>query len=278
MPNGYDAIVSGLINRTSTLTIYYNTIVSKIDYSFSDRIEVTTDSRGVLKASKVVVTVPIGVLKAGTISFNPAWPTAKTNSLAALGAGAVNKVAMIFPSQFWGNLGFFGFNAGQGTQRGYFNYYVNAKLWSGANALVTFGLGQAAVDIESWTNQQISDAVMVNLRKMFGANIPNATQVLVTRWLSDPFAKVSYTYAKVGSKTQDFDNMASQIGYSVFFAGEHCSSKYRGTVHGAYLTGVTAANAVIAATNKIISMNSAAVASGNILLLVIVAILAMLLA
>ncbi|WP_244191285.1 FAD-dependent oxidoreductase [Klebsiella pneumoniae] len=38
--------------------------------------------------------------------------------------------------------------------------------------------------------------------------------------------------------------MAESVGNRLFFAGEHTSRKYRGTVHGAYLSGVREANKI----------------------------------
>lgn len=46
--------------------ILLNTPVSKIDYS-GDTVKVTTSSGAVFEADKVLVTVPLGVLQAGSI-------------------------------------------------------------------------------------------------------------------------------------------------------------------------------------------------------------------
>ena len=43
-------------------------------------------------AKFAVVTVPVGVLKAGKISFSPALPAAKTKAIKSLGMGVLNKV------------------------------------------------------------------------------------------------------------------------------------------------------------------------------------------
>jgi monoamine oxidase len=40
--------------------------------------------------------------------------------------------------------------------------------------------------------------------------------------------------------------MATEINNKLFFAGEHTERDYRGTVHGAYLSGIREADKIIA--------------------------------
>jgi monoamine oxidase len=66
-----------------------------------------------------------------------------------------------------------------------------------------------------------------------------------TGWGRDPFARGSYSYALPGHA-----NARAVLGAPVdgrlFFAGEACSRHDFTTAHGAYLTGIEAANEVIA--------------------------------
>jgi lysine-specific histone demethylase 1 len=67
----------------------------------------------------------------------------------------------------------------------------------------------------------------------------------VTRWKSEAFSKGSYSFAAVGTKATDFDTIARPQG-RLYFAGEHTNGAYRGTVHGAYMSGQRAAAEVVA--------------------------------
>ena len=60
-----------------------------------------TTAQATFGGSHVVVTVPLGVLQAGGLGFSPSLPLAKTNALAALQMGALERVVLNFPSQFW---------------------------------------------------------------------------------------------------------------------------------------------------------------------------------
>ena len=54
-----------------------------------------------LTANAVLSTVPIGVLKAGDITFTPALPQSKLDALDLIGVGNGGKLFMQFSSRFW---------------------------------------------------------------------------------------------------------------------------------------------------------------------------------
>ena len=53
------------------------------------------------EADKLVLTVPLGVLKAGSIQFNPPLPAAKQTAIQRLGMGTLNKCCLRFARPFW---------------------------------------------------------------------------------------------------------------------------------------------------------------------------------
>jgi monoamine oxidase len=69
------------------------------------------------------------------------------------------------------------------------------------------------------------------------------------RWGVDPFARGSYSYALPG-KADCRGMLAAPVDDRVFFAGEACSRSDYSTAHGAYLTGVAAADQAIAARRR----------------------------
>jgi len=73
------------------------------------RVRVTTAAGDVIDASLVVVTVPLGVLKAGAVAFEPPLPPWKSAAVERLGFGDLNKVILQFESAFWDeSLDYFG--------------------------------------------------------------------------------------------------------------------------------------------------------------------------
>jgi len=82
-----------------------------------------------------------------------------------------------------------------------------------------------------------------NLRQTY-ENIPEPIDYKITRWSSDPFTRGSYSYPAVNSNPADFRKLAEKVESKLFFAGEATIPEAWGTVHGAYLSGITAANEI----------------------------------
>ena len=61
-------------------------------------------------------------------------------------------------------------------------------------------------------------------------------------WQRDPWARGSYSYALPGH-AEDRAVLAAPVDNRLFFAGEATSPNFFSTAHGAYLSGLTAAEA-----------------------------------
>jgi hypothetical protein len=96
LPEGYDKVVAAVANG---LDVRLGHVVTSIDTS-GDRAVVVT-SQGNFQAGAVIVTVPLGVLKAGTIAFLPPLPEPKSTAIARLGMGALSTTCLRFESAFW---------------------------------------------------------------------------------------------------------------------------------------------------------------------------------
>jgi monoamine oxidase len=190
------------------------------------------------------VATPLGVLKNNVISFTPALPTNKLNAIANTKMGNVNKFLLVWQTPFWDtNLQYIGITP---DTKGKFNYFLNVKKFTTSNALMTFAFGDYATTTETMTDSDIIAAIMVHLRKIYGNNIPNPISFLRTKWGQNPNSFGAYSYATNGTTSANFDTLALSVGSKLFFAGEHTHRKYRGTVHGAYLSGIREADKIIA--------------------------------
>lgn len=238
LPGGYDLLLQPL---TADLTILLNEVVSKIEI-LANGVQVTT-TNATHAADFVVVTLPLGVLRTGDVRFEPALPSNLQQAINRTEMGTVNKFLMVWDQPFWDvSQHFFGFTP---TNRGLFNYFLNLKPVNGSNALMTFSYGEAAKLAEQRSDVQLQAEAMAHLRQMFGNQIPAPQTFKATRWMSDPFARGSYSHATVGGSSSDFDILGSSVAKRLFFAGEHTSRQYRGTAHGAYLSGVKVAESIL---------------------------------
>lgn len=238
-PNGYDAVTNLL---SQGLSIKTNHIVRSIVYAHR-QVTVKTN-QGDFAADRVIITLPLGVLKSGNVSFIPSLPKEMTRLIAKMEMGMVNKVALLFPRVFWdANKQYFGYES---AIKGKYPYFLNARTFTAAPVLITFALGNYGLTMEQHSNQQIANDVMEHLRLMFGNHIPKPTQILVSRWTADPFALGAYSYPVVGVTNEDFTKLGQPVAGTLYFAGEHTQANYRATVHGAYLSGQRAAKQLLA--------------------------------
>lgn len=228
-PNGYDAVINFL---AADLDIRRNQIVKSIDYQDSKVKIHTQDSN--FEADYAVITLPLGVLKKNVVTFNPSLPAQKLAAINRLKMGVVNKVFLQFSRQFWDKQQYIGYTS---PIKGMYNYFLNANTFlPNSNILVTFGLGSYGAILEKKSDEQIVDEVVGILKKIY-KDVPPPERVLVSRWGQDEFSQGAYSFVHVGASSKDFDVLSESVMGKLFFAGEHTSRDFRGTVHGAFASG-----------------------------------------
>lgn len=238
LTNGFDSIATHLAQG---LDVRLNAPVSAVDYS-GTKVTVTTNGQ-TLEGDYAVVTAPLGVLKKNVIAFTPALPAAKVTAIDQLQMGNVNKFFFLWDSAFWDtNLQYIGYTP---ETKGKFNYFLNIRKFTSANALMTFALGDYATVTESMSDSEVVEEVMLHLRAIYGNSIPNPSHLLRTRWRQHPYTHGAYSFVPVGTSSAAFDTLAYPVSNRLFFAGEHTHRAYRGTVHGAYLSGIREADRIV---------------------------------
>lgn len=238
-PGGYQQIVEVL---SEGIAIQTGKAVSSIDYRGSN-IVLTCGAGTKFEATAVIVTVPLGVLKNGGISFVPELPFSKQRAMAGLDMGVLNKTCLLFDQVFWDpNVELIGY---VGAQHGAWAESINLYPYTRQPILMMFNAGGYGAEIESMSDLEIIGEAHRTLVSMYG-NVPKPTGALITRWLTDPWSHGSYSFVPVGSTFKHYAELAKPIDNRVFFAGEATHKHYPSTVHGALLSGVQAARDVIA--------------------------------
>lgn len=236
--NGYDTIPNYLAEG---INIQLNQRVTNIDYSKEQII--IQHNENTTKADFVIVTVPLGVLKANVIQFNPSLPTKKQTAIQKVGMNCVNKFLLTWDTAFWDDVQYISYTP---EIRDKFNYFVNVKKFNpSTNALMTFAYSDYGRQTETMTDQQIINEIMAHLKDIYGNSIPNPTNLLRTKWQSNQNSFGAYSYTAKETEMQHFDDLAESINDKLFFAGEHTEIDYFSTAHGAYLSGITAAEEII---------------------------------
>lgn len=238
-PGGYDQIPAYL---STGLNVLLGRRVSSIAYSTSG---VTITANGdVIAGTRVVVTLPLGVLQKGEIAFTPALPATKLDAINSLRMAVLDKIGLQFPSRFWpDDAHYVNFLA---AERDAPATFLNLDLPTGIPALLGFTGGDNARSLEDLSDADMTQRAMGTLRSMFGSAIPDPVGSVRTRWHNDPFAAGAYSAVPPGGSMSDYDVIGAPVETRLFFAGEATTSAYPATVHGAFLSGEREADRIIA--------------------------------
>ena len=258
---GYQQVPRAIWQHPTPLDVRTKTAVSQIaykkKYSPGDEVEVVCENGEVLKADHVVLTAPLGVLKSGSIAFDPPLPEWKLGPIQRLGFGNLNKVILVYEQPFWNvEQDMFGLlreaevpdsldQEDYAANRGRFYLFWNCIKTTGLPLLVALMAGDAAHQAESISDAELVAGVTQDLALMFKqTKVPLPIETIVTRWGNDRFARGTYSYVGATSQPSDYEAMAQPIG-NLHFAGEATCGTHPATVHGAYISGLRAASDII---------------------------------
>ncbi len=245
-PNGYDAVTTLVAQG---IDVRLNQVVTQVNYS-ANTVTVTT-AQGAFTASHVVVTLPLGVLKKGSVIFTPALPSTLQASIDKVLMGTVNKVFCQFDTAFWPtDTQYFGYHA---QVKGLFAYWLSYRTFSQINCLVGIAIGNGGAMLDGMSDEQITASTTEALKVMFGPNTPAPKKVNASRWNTDPFAYGAYSFGSLNSLPADFSTLAATVANKLFFAGEHTSTLYKATVHGAFISGNDAADKIIKLVGSVVT-------------------------
>lgn len=225
--------------------IRLNHVVTSVTHSFIGKNEVVVaTTMGRFTADRVVITLPLGVLQSGAVSFSPPLPSNKNVAINKLGVGLLNKCYLRFPNVFWDqSKDWMGFVPGS-TKYGRWAEWVSLARPTGQPILLGFNAAAFGRETEKWTNQEIVSDAMGTLRTMYGPSIPEPLDWIITRWDSDPYARGAYSCNVLGSTPQMRTDLAASVANRLFFAGEATHESRFQTVHGAFESGIRAAREV----------------------------------
>jgi monoamine oxidase len=237
-PQGYGQIAAGLARG---LDVRLGHVVRRVAHGGG--VEILT-SRGAVRAGRAVITLPLGVLQAGDVQFDPPLPQAKRAAIAALGSGVLNKLYLRFPQVFWErDYELLGYMA---PRKGEWAEWLNMAFYLDRPVLLGFNAGSYGRASEALDDRALVAAALRALRAIYGRAVPEPTGYLRTRWAADPFARGSYSFVAVGAGPETHGALAAPVGRVLVFAGEHTSAEHPSTVHGAILSGRRAAAEALA--------------------------------
>lgn len=131
--------------------------------SSDDGVTVAT-AAGEHRGEAVVVTLPLGVLKAGVVEFYPVLPPAKAAAIEDLGMGVMDKVVLRFDEAFWpATTDLFSYAS---DPPGRYVEWYNAVPWTDRPILVGFNAGRPADEVERWSDEETLDLALGTLGRI----------------------------------------------------------------------------------------------------------------
>jgi monoamine oxidase len=234
---GYGALIAAY---GAAVPIRRGAVVGQIDHR-GRRISLAT-SQGAIGARAVVVTVPTNVLAADAVRFTPALPD-KIAAAAGLPLGVANKLFLTLsgtPDEFPADRHTLGHDDRTATG----SYQLRPHGWP---MIAGYFGGKLAIELERAGAEAMAAFALDELAGIFGNDIrPRLSLLAASHWVGDPFARGSYSYSLPG-RAGERARLAAPVDNRLFFAGEACSPAYFSTAHGAFLTGIAAADAALVA-------------------------------
>ena len=216
--------------------------VSSIDYS-GTTINITDKNGGTYTADKVLITVPISILKSNDIQFTPALPSEKISSFSKIGMSAGMKIILKFNKPFWK----------PDTASIYGPAYVPEFYVTGLgrsnfkNVLTAYINGESAEHL-SFEEKEATNSVIKELDKIFGSTAASRSLIdsYVMDWFRQPYIRGSASYPLIGYTPESRQVAAAPVSGKLFFAGEAMNTEGQfATIQGALETAQIAVNNVL---------------------------------
>lgn len=255
----YGAVADTLRERfkPDKVTVRLKTVVTRIEWKrgsvgvFTRAAGDSSNKEECHHARAAVVTLPVGVLQGGDVTFSPALGRKQT-AIDAVGWGQVVRMTLRFRSGFWSRPVAPEFLwKGQGKAFGFVNapgeyFPVWWALNPPAPVLTGWAGGEAAERLAGLPPARLRKLAIKSLAEIWKTSQRSIDEQLIDwrthDWRGDPYTRGAYSFAKAGQE-QAGRQLASPLRDTLFFAGEATAGDI-GTVHGAVDSGLRAAREI----------------------------------
>jgi monoamine oxidase len=234
---GYGRLFEAL---SCNLPVAYATKATRIDHRGA-ALAIETNG-GTVRAKRVIVAVPTAAIAEERLVFDPPLPD-KLAAATGLPLGLADKLFLHFDNEEIPER----FLIGSTTRRETMSYQVRPF---GRPRINCFFGGRFAEQLEREGIAAMAAHATDELAALLGNDVRRRLKPLAASfWRKDEFARGSYSYALPGH-ADDRARLAEPAEGRLFFAGEACSANFFSTAHGAYETGLAAADATLRSLRK----------------------------
>ena len=244
LTHGYDQLPGFLRQRFEAAggTLFLSCPVFSIVWS-RDSVELRTATGQIYRARQAILTLPLGILQAGSVRFNP-QPKVIFEAVDRMRMGQVFRATMIFSRRLWPESMSF-LIARAATPSVWWTAHPAQSLtltaWSG---------GPRALPLLSLTPEEQRARLVDSLAEALTLDAAEVERALVSihtsTWQIDPYSRGAYSWVPVGGLGAS-EILSQPVENTLFFAGEHTDTTgHWGTVHAALRSGLRAAQQVLA--------------------------------
>ena len=222
--------------------VILNSLVIKIQTA-SDCVCVTVQEDKLYCASYAIVTFSIGALQAtlrgdeNSVQFEPPLPKKKQDAINEITVVNNLKFFLQFENSFW--------DVTEDPQqvigyvsniRGYYPAFIIVK--ENQNILQFDVTGELALKVANQSVNMTRDEAMEILRTIYGNDIPEPSNVIISNFTTNPRFLGTYTTFSPGVPESIFDDILEPVNGRLYFAGDSLNRTHYGFTHGAYGSGV----------------------------------------
>jgi len=213
-------ILSGVYTDVLSL-IKFNTPISSIDYSDPSNIILTDKNGETHTCTRVIITVPLAVLKSGSIAFTPSLPILNTSAWNRIGMSGGIKVTLSFFSNFWNKSSTSIYTEGYARE-----YYAPGIVRTNSNRVLTaLIVGDQAEVLAGKSDDEIFQLLLADLDAIYpvqggkASKEFNAAESYLFDWGKQEYIQGAQSYPLV-SGTGAPAQMATPVQDRIFWAGE----------------------------------------------------------
>ena len=247
--DGYDPLPKDDVMVDGGMQAFVTSLAKKVKPSLGEAVQaVIRIEKGItvqttrrrIDADAVIVTVPLGLLKAGAIQFDPGLPVEHKAAIDRLGFGNEKKTCLVYPNMNWTKehhvVGL--------HDSPYFNFIINVAAIKGQPMIMALSAGDKQIKADSLSIDELATALHENVRAILGSDVPDPIDHSTTDWGKDPYALGAYSHSSLDTLGNEAEILQRPIADRILLAGEALSNR-NGYVDGAWNDGQRAASLII---------------------------------
>jgi monoamine oxidase len=240
---GYCRVVDHLADG---LEIHTGQPVQRIEQQ-PEQVRVHAESES-FTGTHAIMTVPLGVLKAGVIEMDPPLSPAHVRAIERVGFGALEKVVLAYERAVWQVDGQPTHMTTVDPPRPRWPVILDLSTWYGVPVVAGMATGRHGRALAAMPEAERVAALHETICAIAGPDTPEPIAFATTSWATDPFLRGCYANIAPGTEpaqhAADLAALATPHG-RVLFAGEHTCERGTSTVDSAWITGVREASRLL---------------------------------